>query len=152
MIDSMPTTDVADSDRFERIGIIADARSAAQTRHAFGLWLRRFFDLDAARSSDLVLAIYEALANSVEFAYPGADGAGTMDVLARYDPSQYTMSVTVSDRGTWRSARSVPTLSRGRGIPLIQALSDRASIDATDHGTDVHMEWTNVGPRSAAAS
>lgn len=152
MIDSMPTTDVADAERFERIGILADANSAAQTRHAFAGWLRQFFNLDATRLSDLVLAIYEALANSAEFAYVGADHAGTMDVQARYDPTRFKITVTVSDRGRWRMPEpAARTLSRGRGIPLIRALSDHASIDSTDHGTHVRMEWTNVGPRAAAS-
>lgn len=150
MIYSMPITDVADAERFERIGVIADARAAAQTRRAFASWLGHFFDLDAARCNDLVLAVYEALANSAEFAYVGTDGTGTMDIQARYDPAKFKMVVTVSDRGMWRSTQPPRTLSRGRGLPLIAALSDHASIDTTDEGTRVHMEWSNVGLRAAS--
>jgi anti-sigma regulatory factor (Ser/Thr protein kinase) len=150
MIDSMFTTDVADAERFERFGLIADARSAATTRIEFAQWLRQFFELDTERANDLVLAIYEALANSAEFAYAGAGHPGTMDVQARYDPIEFKIVVTVSDHGVWRRADSPRTLSRGRGIPLMQALSDHASIDATDHGTSVHMEWANVGRRAVA--
>jgi anti-sigma regulatory factor (Ser/Thr protein kinase) len=148
MIDTVSTTDIADAERFERIGLVANARSAARTRIEFALWLRQFFDLDATRAGDLVLAIYEALANSAEFAYLGADHAGTMDVHARYDATEFKITVTVSDRGTWRSSGSRPrTLSRGRGIPLMRALSDHSSIDATDHGTNVRMVWTKVAQR-----
>jgi serine/threonine-protein kinase RsbW len=149
MIDSMATTDVTDDERLERIGLIADARSAATTRIDIAQWLRQFFELDTERANDLILAIYEALANSAEFAYVGAGHAGTMDVQARYDAAEFKITVTVSDHGTWRPTESPRALSRGRGIPLMQALSDHASIDAGDHGTSVHMEWTNVGRRAA---
>jgi anti-sigma regulatory factor (Ser/Thr protein kinase) len=72
-----------------------------------------------------------------------------VDVQARYDPRQFKITVTVSDRGTWRRPVSPRTLSRGRGIPLMHALSDHASIDTTDRGTNVRMEWTNVDHRAA---
>jgi anti-sigma regulatory factor (Ser/Thr protein kinase) len=146
----MSTTDVANAERFERFGLIADARSAATTRIEFAQWLRQFFDLDSERANDLILAIYEALANSAEFAYAGAGHPGTMDVEADYDPAESKITVRVSDRGEWRTAESPRRLSRGRGIPLMQALADHASIDATAHGTSVRMEWTNVGRRAVA--
>lgn len=146
----MPRTDVADAERFERFGLLADARSAASTRIEIAQWLRQFFELDTERANDLVLAIYEALANSAEFAYVGVAHVGTMDVEACYDPAECKITVTVTDHGVWRRSESSRALSRGRGIPLMRALSDRTSIDATDHGTSVHMEWANVGRRAAA--
>lgn len=150
MIDSMPTTDVADAERFERIGVVADAATAGRIRDEFAQWLRLFFRLDATRSSDLVLAINEALANCAEFAYVGADHIGTMDVRAAHDPSRSTISVVVADRGHWRSPDSPSQLSRGRGIPLMEALADSATIDASDSGTHVRLEWSNVDRRDAS--
>ena len=144
MIDSMPTTDVADAERFERIGVVADARTAGRIRDEFAEWLRLFFTLDATRSSDLILSINEALANCAEFAYVGADHVGTMDLRAWYDPSRSTIAVVIADRGSWRNPDSPSQLNRGRGIPLMVALSDSASIDATQAGTQVHLEWSNV--------
>jgi serine/threonine-protein kinase RsbW len=144
MIDSMPTADVADAERFERVGIAADAQTASRTRDEFAAWLREFFDLDPMPSSDLVLAINEALANCAEFAYLRAPRAGTMDLQAFHDAAGSTITVIVSDRGSWRTPDEPTRRSRGRGLPLIEALTDRATIETSDRGTQVTLEWSNV--------
>jgi len=149
MIDSVPSTDVADPERFERTGVAADAEGAGRTREAFSRWLADFFILDPTRSSDLVLATNEALANAAEFAYVSADRPGTMDVLARYRAHDGTLTVTVADQGAWRVPEPNPaTRLRGRGIPLMQALTDRTTIERTPVGTRVCLEWSDV-PRRA---
>jgi serine/threonine-protein kinase RsbW len=148
MIDSMPAADVANAERFERIGLAATLQTAARTREEFADWLRRSFDLDPVRLSDLVLAINEALANSAEFAYGANDLAGTMDLLAWHDPVESSITVVIADRGEWRMADTVPaTRSRGRGIPLMRALSDRTAIETSLDGTQVRLVWTNVPRR-----
>jgi serine/threonine-protein kinase RsbW len=145
MIDSMPTANLSNAERFERIGIKADPRNAAQTRDEFARWVQGAFDLGADRAGDLVLAIYEALANTAEFAYLSAGLTGTMDLTASYNPVESALSVTVSDRGLWRTAAPVPgDRSRGRGIALMKALSDRASIQTSMDGTTVRLGWTGV--------
>jgi serine/threonine-protein kinase RsbW len=144
MIDTMQPADVANAERFERVGILADAQTASHTRDEFAAWLRDCFALDPIRSSDVILAINEALANCAEFAYLEHLDTGTMDVLAWHDAVESTITVLVSDRGSWRTP-VVPSVStRGRGIPLMEALSDRASIETSDHGTRVKLEWTNI--------
>lgn len=148
MIDSMPAADVANAERFERVGLAATLATAARTRDEFAEWLRRFFDLDPVRLSDLVLAINEALANSAEFAYGDTDSVGTMDLLAWHEPAESSITVVVSDHGMWRMADTAPqTRSRGRGIPLMRALSDRTAIETSIDGTQVRLVWTNVGRR-----
>lgn len=148
MIDPMPTADVANAERFERIGVAATPQTAARTRDEFARWLEQFFDLDTARSSDLVLAINEALANSAEYAYADTSDAGTMDLQAWHDPAESAITVVVADRGVWRMADTQPdTRTRGRGIPLMRALSDRAAIETSIDGTAVKMTWTNVARR-----
>jgi serine/threonine-protein kinase RsbW len=143
MIDYMSSADVADAERFERIGITADAGTAARTREEFACWLHQFFDLDPVRTSDVVLAINEALANSAEFAYLLATEPGTMTVQARYAAGDARLTVTISDKGLWRGASS-DTRTRGRGIPLMRALSDRATIETSSSGTQVCLEWSDV--------
>jgi serine/threonine-protein kinase RsbW len=150
MIHTMPTAVVANAERFERIGIAADARTAAWARDEFAAWLRTFFDLDPMLSSDLVLAINEALANCAEFAYLQAAGTGTMDLRAWHDLGESTITVLVSDQGSWRTPEQNGTRSRGRGIPLMEALSDRTSIEGSDRGTRVRLEWSLI--RRAAVS
>ena len=141
----MPSADVANGERFERIGIAADPESVARIREQFADWLESFFNLDPIRASDVVLAINEALANSAEFAYLLADRPGTIDVQARYEQSAEKLTVTVSDKGLWRVPDPAPaTRTRGRGIPLMRALTDRATIDTSSGGTRVCLEWNGV--------
>ena len=148
MIDSISAADISYAERFERVGATADPPTAAQIRDEFARWLEHAFDLNAYRASDLVLAIYEALANTAEFAYPAAGATGTMDVLASYDQMESTLSVIVSDRGLWcTSAPPAGDRSRGRGIALMKALADRASIQTSTDGTTVRMAWTGVHRR-----
>jgi serine/threonine-protein kinase RsbW len=145
MIDSKPRAHVPTPERFERIGVVADPHTAARTRDEFARWLQSAFDLEPDRESDFVLAIYEALANTAEFAYPSAGLPGTMDVSAFYDATESALSVTVSDRGLWRTAAPFPgDRSRGRGIALMKALADDASIQTSTVGTTVRLAWTGV--------
>ena len=147
MIDSMPTADVANADRFERIGVAATPELVARTRDEFAQWLRRFFQLDAERSSDLVLEANEALTNSAEFAYV-ATGGGTMDLQAWHDSGDSTITVVVADHGVWHmSETQEDSRTRGRGIPLMRALSDRAAIETSLDGTLVRLVWGNVARR-----
>jgi len=146
MIDTMQSADVTNAERFERVGILADAQTASNTRDEFAAWLREFFTLDPIRSSDVVLAINEALANCAEFAYLERADAGTMDILAWHDAVESSITVLVSDQGSWRPPVVPSIRSRGRGIPLMEALSDRASIETSDRGTSVRLEWADVAP------
>lgn len=146
MIDSMPPAEVANSDRFERLGLDADATAVAQVREEFAQWLKRFFVVDAVRFSDLVLAINEALANAAEFAYVLAERPGTIDMRAIYDSDGQKLVVEISDRGTWRPRQVDPVpRTRGRGIPLMETLSDESDIDTSDDGTRVRLAWNEIG-------
>jgi len=144
MIDSVSQAHVANAERFQRVGIAADAESVSRIREEFAGWLERFFDIDPIRASDLVLAINEALANSAEFAYLTTNSPGTIDLLAHYDPNVGSLTATISDQGVWRAPNPKPNRSRGRGIPLMKALSDRVAIDTSRGGTQVRMQWDGV--------
>lgn len=145
MIDAVPPAEVANAERFERFGLDADAGAVARVRQHFTEWLLRFFALDDVRRSDVVLAINEALANAAEFAYVQADRPGTIDIQAVYDDETETLSVCIEDRGTWRTRQTEPApRTRGRGIPLMEALSDDAVIEPSTGGTTVKLEWRGV--------
>ena len=152
MIDSVscagPDWPAADIGRFECIGVAAEAESASRIREEFAEWLQRFFDLDPIRSSDLVLAINEALANAAEFAYLSADSdrPKTMDLIARYDAGDARLTVTICDHGVWRMPAAASARARGHGIPLMRALSDRVTIETSTAGTRVCLQWDGVGP------
>ena len=134
--------------RFAQTSVLADAACAAQLRQEFSVWLKRYFALDPTKVSDVVLAVNEALANAAEFAYAMVERPGAMHLLADYDSLEAILTVTVTDEGAWRIAKGgkgdKKKISRGRGIPLMQALSDRATIDSTPAGTRVRLEWNHV--------
>ncbi|MGP4056234.1 ATP-binding protein [Mycobacterium sp. 4D054] len=145
MIDSMPPAQVANAERFERFGLDADAGAVARVRQEFSEWLRQFFALDDVRTSDVVLAINEALANAAEFAYVQAEQPGTIDIRASHDPQAQTLMVCIEDRGIWRKRQTEPApRTRGRGIPLMETLSDCATIEPSAGGTTVRLEWRDV--------
>ena len=109
------------------------------------MWLQRHFDLDPVRSSDVVLATNEALANAAEFAYLRTKRPGTLDLHAEYTARDEKLKVTICDRGAWRIPEETPdSRFRGRGIPLMRALSDRSTIETSHDGTQVCLEWHGV--------
>jgi serine/threonine-protein kinase RsbW len=131
--------------RFSRTGVAADADLAAQTRAQFGGWLAQHLPVDENQRGDVLMATYEALANAAEYAYGDTEERGTMNLLAQYDPEPGRFVVTVSDGGTWREPGAVsadsPSGLRGRGIPLMHALADDATIRSTVGGTHVRLSW-----------
>jgi serine/threonine-protein kinase RsbW len=140
------------SAQFARMDVVADPQSAAQIRREFSDWLGRHFMLDATKASDMVLAVNEAMANVAEFAYVMVEQPGAMHVLARYDGTAATLTVTVTDEGAWRNVDPATTdLRRGRGIPLMQALADHAAVDSSATGTCVCLEWNRVATAQARA-
>jgi serine/threonine-protein kinase RsbW len=137
--------------QFVRTDVVADAESAATVRREFSDWLRRYFTLDTTKASDVVLAVNEAMANAAEFAYVTAERPGAMHVQADYDGSAATLTVTVTDEGAWRTADPArKELRRGRGIPLMEALADRATVDSSQAGTRVCLEWAHVAAPTTA--
>lgn len=148
MINSMPPAEVANTERFERFGLDADPRAVTRVRQEFAEWLRRCFAVDEVRSSDMVLAINEGLANAAEFAYVHADRPGTMDIQVIYDAHTQTLTACIADRGVWRARQTdPPPRTRGRGIPLMETLSDDATIEPSAGGTTVRLEWRGVSRR-----
>jgi serine/threonine-protein kinase RsbW len=130
----------ADGDRFTRNDVVADAYSAARIRDEFATWLRACGDLDKVRFSDVVLAVNEALANTAEFAYSQNGGVGTIDVEAVRDGA--TLTITIADQGSWREPNpATRSRARGRGIPLMRALSDDVTIDTSALGTTVCLRF-----------
>jgi serine/threonine-protein kinase RsbW len=134
---------------FTRDGVAAHGLGATQTRIEFSTWLQRHFAPAGDRLNDVVLAVYEALANAAEFAYLDSSGSATMDLQAAYDLESDTLTVTVSDQGRWHEPVPNPGGAdsfqlRGRGIPLMRALADMATIDPTSGGTLVTLVWSKL--------
>ncbi len=83
---------------------LAPAR-ASLTSYMHGL------GLPAVQAQDAVLAGYEAMANSVEHAYPPG-GAGTFDLHATRGHDG-VVTVTITDHGTWKDTGTQPHAKRG---------------------------------------
>jgi serine/threonine-protein kinase RsbW len=124
--------------------IPADAERLAEIRHALGRWAAGV-GMPTERSEELVLAAYEAMANSVEHAYAtsaSAPAGGEVELHAAQTVDG-TIVVTVTDQGSWKPPEESDGI-RGRGIPLMKALADDTTIVTVDTGTTVTMTWTST--------
>jgi anti-sigma regulatory factor (Ser/Thr protein kinase) len=88
-------------------------------------------------TADLVTAVGEACTNVVEHAYGPSGGELTVHLT---NEGTHVVAV-ITDSGRWRAPRGH---NRGRGILLMKALADEATIDQTDTGTRVVLR-RNVG-------
>lgn len=118
----------------------ADADRASELRRELGDWLSSV-GVGADRAYDVVLATYEAIANSVEHAYRDHTDRGTLDIRVS-SAADGRIEVEVTDRGDWASHNADP--NRGRGVPLMRALADSAAVTSDQNGTTVHMIWDAV--------
>lgn len=129
-------------------GQSAVADRASELRVALAEWLHRH-GIEKNKAYDIVLATYEALANSVEHAYRniagGTSPGGTVDLRARYLGDLGRIEVLIVDHGTWSTHDAVP--NRGRGVPLMRALADTTDVHSDQNGTTVTLVWDNhLGP------
>jgi serine/threonine-protein kinase RsbW len=120
--------------------VTADPAAATSLRQLLSEWLSDHVPSAGDLADSITLAAYEALANAVEHAYTGRE-AGTMSLRATYHPHDQQLNVTVQDQGHWREPDPTQHRLRGRGIPLMQALSDHPRINPTPQGTTVNLEW-----------
>jgi PAS domain S-box-containing protein len=119
-----------------RIEKPATAEILAEVRDELGAWLRAAATPPAI-TADVVLAVNEACTNSIEHAYAaGAEGSITVEA----EIGGNDLHVRVIDSGLWKTPPTDPG-TRGRGLPLIKALSDRGVLDGTPAGTIIGMSF-----------
>ncbi len=114
--------------------VVGTDRNASVARRRFRDWLA--LDVSSDQLEDLVLAVYEALANAVEHGYANQrDAPGPVRLHARRGAGQVV--ITVSDDGSWRA----PTGQRfrGRGLTLMRLLTHDVHIVAGHGGTVVRL-------------
>jgi PAS domain S-box-containing protein len=109
----------------------------AVIRERVKAWLRSI-GMPERPIADVVLAIGEACTNCIEHAYFGrSQGA----VRVEADVVGDEIHIAVVDFGSWKAPTAKPN-GRGRGLPLIRAVSDASLVDSTRAGTTVAMRFT----------
>lgn len=94
-------------------------------------------------ADDLVLAVYEAMANVSDHAYgPGEDQHFRLQATRTSDGR---IVVTVTDHGRWRPpVVDGPRRHRGRGLRLIHELAHDVDLHHDEGGTTVRMTWSTL--------
>lgn len=110
----------------------ADVESIPLMRRMLGRWLHEAGATEA-EAEDVALAASEACANAIEHAYGPV--AGILEVSASISESGEAM-VEVRDYGTWRAPRGQ---NRGRGLMLMEGLTDSVEVLQGDDGTTVQL-------------
>lgn len=117
----------------------ATALGIRGVRRKFAAWL----ELDVAPGElfdDLVLAVYEALANVVDHAYGDLDG----DVRLAAHRTHGSLRATVSDHGRWCPSTGSPF--RGRGLGVVRLLIAEVHLATDGEGTDLHLRSALPAP------
>ncbi|NMH98439.1 SpoIIE family protein phosphatase [Pseudonocardia acidicola] len=133
----------------------ADPRELAAVRRTVAGWAA-LAALDKDLVDDLQLALGEAVANTVEHAYP-SDHDGEVEYTLRRCDGGASVQATVTDHGTWRPPPADRGY-RGRGLELIRALAPDLTVEHDARGPDgrgTTVRFTLTAPQTdtdAAAS
>jgi serine/threonine-protein kinase RsbW len=117
------------------LAVEATASNARQLRARFQQWLQTL-GAPATLVDDLTLAVYEALANVVEHAYPPDHPNPKMRLHARIEHHQ--LLITISDHGRWRTPPPQPGY-RGRGLTMMRSLTTELHLHPSPDGTTVQL-------------
>lgn len=123
-----------DTDRSSRdihTTIDADPRGLAPLRRLLRGWLAAC-EADDQQSQDVLVAVGEAVANSIEHAH--GPGRGSIQIDARQIDG--FLEITIRDQGVWREPRGS---NRGLGRSIMGAMMDEVSFDANEKGTVVKL-------------
>jgi serine phosphatase RsbU (regulator of sigma subunit)/anti-sigma regulatory factor (Ser/Thr protein kinase) len=110
----------------------AEIESIPVMRRLLARWLD---EAGATRADvdDLTLASAEAAANAIEHAY-GLE-PGVVELRA-HTQSGDSVTLSIRDFGNWRSPRG---RHRGRGLQLMEGLTDTVEVVRTDEGTTIEL-------------
>jgi anti-sigma regulatory factor (Ser/Thr protein kinase) len=119
----------------------AEIESIPVMRRLLGRWLD---EAGATRRDvdDLTLASAEAAANSIEHAYGLAPGVVELRASAE---GEGRVTVAIRDFGNWRPPRGT---HRGRGLMLMEGLTDAVEVLHSDEGTTVELS-RRIGAEAA---
>lgn len=118
------------------INVLATPDQLSDIRFRIAKWLRATGIPDDL-AGDIVLVVNEACTNSIEHGYR-AKAAGRMVVCA--EAKGRGIAIRISDFGSWK-APDANSRTRGRGVPLMRAVSGDVTLDGTATGTTVTMNF-----------
>jgi anti-sigma regulatory factor (Ser/Thr protein kinase) len=119
-----------------RIEVPAAADRLAEIRHRLAAWLEPI-GVSNTGIADIVLVVNEACTNCIEHAYRDID-AGSICIDANHDGGQIV--VDIADHGVWQPPPSQPS-TRGRGLPIMRAVSAGVDVKSSPEGTTVRMKF-----------
>lgn len=119
-----------------RLELVATPDKLADIRARLADWLRAV-SIPGELAADITLVVNEACTNSIEHGYRGRP-AGPMWVSAEVNGREICIEIT--DSGSWKTPDPNPRV-RGRGVPLMRAVSGGMSVDGTSAGTTVTMSF-----------
>ncbi|HET7740566.1 MAG TPA: SpoIIE family protein phosphatase [Mycobacterium sp.] len=119
-----------------RLEVVATPDQLADIRARLADWLRAV-SIPEELAADITLVVNEACTNSIEHGYRGRP-AGPMSVSAEVNGREICIEIT--DSGSWKTPDPNPRV-RGRGVPLMRAVSGGMSVDGTAAGTTVTMSF-----------
>lgn len=99
------------------------------------------FDLEEERRFGVLVAVGEAVANTIEHAYR-EDEPGLIRLETARDEAGY--SITVEDFGRWRPF--IRRQERGRGFELMHAFMDGVRIQSTNESTRIVLKLNLLSP------
>jgi len=111
--------------------IDADPRGLAPLRRALRSWLA-VHGADEQQTQDILIAVGEAAANSIEHAHAPGRGSVEIDGVEK----DGVFEITVRDQGVWREPRGT---NRGLGRSLMKAMMDEVIFHTDKSGTTVTL-------------
>jgi serine/threonine-protein kinase RsbW len=129
--------------------LVAVPASASIVRDRLRAWLGALGWPDP-ELDDVVLAVHEAVTNSIEHGYAGVE-PGDVVVSGRVDRGRdgRFVHLVVRDTGRWRTPRD-PGF-RGRGLPVMRGCMDGVTVRGDRTGTVVEMRSHPVTPADLGA-
>ncbi|WP_006242560.1 ATP-binding protein [Mycolicibacterium tusciae] len=129
-----------------RIEVPAVAERLAEIRRRLAVWLEPI-GVSATGIADIVLVVNEACTNCIEHAYRGI-AAGPILVDANHERGQ--ILVDVADHGVWQAPPTQPS-TRGRGLPIMRAVSALVDVKSSPGGTTVRLKF-DAPPQTCGGS
>jgi serine/threonine-protein kinase RsbW len=123
----------------------ADWISPSVARDRVRAWLRAN-RWSPAHTDDLVLAVNEAVSNSIEHGYlvgpddpPTSSIVRVQGVIRRARDGSRRAELVIRDHGRWRPPTEDDHSTRGQGIRLMRACVEHLTVDGDAEGTVVTM-------------